>query len=107
LCPSVSRLHEITRDVHTDHRGSEASRRKRRRAIAASEVEHGQARSQTKRLDERCAAIAHGRRNAREVPFFPECLIRIHRLLLVLLLRWNSIPANSRVSRRCVTPMRC
>src|SRR5205823_11952695 len=66
------------RDIDAQHVRSEFSRGQCRRAIAASEVQDLESFCDSESLHERLPAFAHGRGNAREVAFFPECFVRIH-----------------------------
>src|SRR5205814_8133606 len=75
LIPS---LHQVARDIDAQHVRSEFSRGQCRRAIAASEVQDLESFCDSESLHERLPAFAHGRGNAREVAFFPECFVWIH-----------------------------
>src|SRR5437899_13021466 len=75
LIPSI---HQVGRDIDAQHVRSESRRGQCCRAIAASQVQHPKSFCDSESLHERLAAFAHGRGNAREVAFFPECFVWIH-----------------------------
>src|SRR5438034_11653356 len=75
LIPSV---HQVARDIDAQHVRSEFRRGQCRGAIAASEIQDLEPFCDSESLHERLAAFAHGRGNAREVAFFPECFVWIH-----------------------------
>ena len=75
----VARVHEVPRDVDAEHVGPETGRGDRGRAVAAAQVEDVDALCDPDPINERGAAVAHARRDAGEVAFLPERLVRIHR----------------------------
>jgi hypothetical protein len=74
----VPGLDEVARDVDTQHVRAELRRGHRGGSVSASEIEHLDAARHAELADERLAALAHARGDAREVALLPQCLVRIH-----------------------------
>src|SRR6185369_11473190 len=79
----VSRLDQVAGDVDAEDVAAERRRGKRRRSVAAAEVEDLHATADAELADERRAASTHARGDAREVALLPQCLIRVHYVLRI------------------------
>src|SRR5262249_17575043 len=89
----VTSLDEISCNIDSQHVCAELCLGQSRGAIAAPEIQHLHSFPDSKFLHERLAALAHGVRDACEIAFFPERLVRIRRSIHDATL---SLPARSR-----------
>ena len=74
----VPRFHQVSRDIHAQHVRAKFRGGNCRGAVAAAEIEDLHTFLDADSLDEGLATLAHGRSDAREIAFFPQCFIRIH-----------------------------
>ena len=74
----IASRYEIARDIDAQHIRTQFGGGNSGRSVAAAKVQYLEPFGYAEFCDQAFAAVAHARSDAREVAFFPECLVRIH-----------------------------